>query len=392
MCFYIDNVIIVTECVLYSNPSVNSSNNVNTAILLGAAEPEQQPNFPSRDLVPTPARPTTSTTITATTTTIVTTLTTTSTTQKPKPNSPVPVRSKSPSKKDFLEVIRNFKRNSSSQHSATIGVSINVSTALPTAISLSTTTPGRKYFLDIIRNRGKKSTTSTTTTTTTSTTTTTTTTTMTTTTIMTIKTTTTTTTTTRRKTTTTTTTTSPTPRQQRRTTLDIFPARATSNKLGGLKGKSLSPANVIVKIMNHLHISNPIVLEFDEISKTSEIMEFYKAICKNSNFINFNTPFNSRDDSYVIFTKIQNFRTEIQTDNVVLVVSDIDSEKELQQIEVSIGTEIYFLDWDSLKIYETYQINGARITRYLGQFVIERSKNVFFKGADGNFSIFFSKM
>ena len=141
--------------------------------------------------------------------------------------------------------------------------------------------------------------------------------------------------------------------------------------------------------MIHLQISNPIVLEFDEISKTSEIMEFYKEICKNSNFINFNAPFNSRDDSYVIFTKIQNFRTEIQTDNVVLVVSDIDSEKELQQIDVSIGTEIYFLDWDSLKIYETYQINGARITRYLGQFVIERSKNVFFKGADGKFSIFF---
>ena len=135
--------------------------------------------------------------------------------------------------------------------------------------------------------------------------------------------------------------------------------------------------------MNHLQISNPIVLEFDEISKTSEIMEFYKAICKNSNFINFNAPFNNRDDSYVIFTKIQNFKREIQTDNIVLVVSVIESEKELQQIEVSIGTEIYFLDWDSLKIYETYQINVVRITRYLGQFVIERSKNVFFKGAQG---------
>ena len=125
------------------------------------------------------------------------------------------------------------------------------------------------------------------------------------------------------------------------------------------------------------------MLEIDEISKTSEIMEFYKALCKNSNFINFNAPFNSRDDSYVIFTKIQNFRAEIQTDNIVLVVSDIESEKELKQIQVSIGTEIYFLDWDSLKIYETYEINGVRITRYLGQFEIERSKNVFFKGAEG---------
>ena len=67
MCFYI--IIIVIECVLYSNPRVNFSiEEVNTAILLGA----EQPNFPSRDLVrtssPTTARTSTSTTTTARTT------------------------------------------------------------------------------------------------------------------------------------------------------------------------------------------------------------------------------------------------------------------------------------------------------------------------------------
>ena len=60
MCFYI--MIIVTECVLYSNPRVNSSiEEVNTAILLGGAE--HKPNFPSRDLVPS-SSPTTSRTST----------------------------------------------------------------------------------------------------------------------------------------------------------------------------------------------------------------------------------------------------------------------------------------------------------------------------------------
>ena len=57
-------MIIVTECVLYSNPRVNNSSieEVNTAILLGGGA-EQQPNFPSRDLVPS-SSPTTSRTST----------------------------------------------------------------------------------------------------------------------------------------------------------------------------------------------------------------------------------------------------------------------------------------------------------------------------------------
>ena len=102
MCFYI--IIIVIECVLYSNPRVNFSiEEVNTAILLGG----EQPNFPSRDLVPT-SSPTTARTSTSTTTTTTRTTMTSSATPKPRP-SPIPVRNKSPSKKDFLEIIRNFK-------------------------------------------------------------------------------------------------------------------------------------------------------------------------------------------------------------------------------------------------------------------------------------------
>ena len=52
----------------------------------------------------------------------------------------------------------------------------------------------------------------------------------------------------------------------------------------------------------------------------------------------------------------------------------------MEKITLSINTEVYFLDWYSLKIYETYYINSNKIIKYLGYFQI-RNDTVIFKGA-----------
>ena len=53
-----------------------------------------------------------------------------------------------------------------------------------------------------------------------------------------------------------------------------------------------------------------------------------------------------------------------------LVITSIEEEKELKlkEISIPIDKEVYFLDQNSLKIYEAYSVNNIKITRYLGQF------------------------
>ena len=53
-----------------------------------------------------------------------------------------------------------------------------------------------------------------------------------------------------------------------------------------------------------------------------------------------------------------------------LVIMSIEDETELKQreIDIPVDKEIYFLDKNSLKKYEAYNINEIHITRYLGHF------------------------
>ena len=72
--------------------------------------------------------------------------------------------------------------------------------------------------------------------------------------------------------------------------------------------------------------------------------------------------------SYLIFTNLRNFKRNQPTYAPILVVSRIQNETELNQVDVSIGSQVLFLDWFSLKVYESYTVNKIHVTRYLGQF------------------------
>ena len=68
------------------------------------------------------------------------------------------------------------------------------------------------------------------------------------------------------------------------------------------------------------------------------------------------------------------FSNEIHTLNISsrlkhgLVISKIQDQADLNHVDLSIGSEVYFMDKASLKVYESYKINSHLVTRYLGYF------------------------
>ena len=77
----------------------------------------------------------------------------------------------------------------------------------------------------------------------------------------------------------------------------------------------------------------------------------------------------------IIFTQISNFKWTFHSKAPLLVVSDIQNEKHLSNVNVSIRDELFFMDRNSLKVYEAYQINEVQVTRYLGKFHDDADKS-----------------
>ena len=78
--------------------------------------------------------------------------------------------------------------------------------------------------------------------------------------------------------------------------------------------------------------------------------------------------FHNSHQSYIVFADVPNFKWEIQTNGPILVITEIQEETNLQEMDINVGTEMYFLDFKSLEIYEAYKINKIHFTRYLGSF------------------------
>ena len=77
----------------------------------------------------------------------------------------------------------------------------------------------------------------------------------------------------------------------------------------------------------------------------------------------------------IIFTQINNFKWTFHSKAPLLVVSDIQNEKHLSNVNVSIRDELFFMDRNSLKVYEAYQINEVQVTKYLGKFPDDTDKS-----------------
>ena len=136
-------------------------------------------------------------------------------------------------------------------------------------------------------------------------------------------------------------------------------------------GQATNSSNIsaekISTLLKTFHVNHPII-QNSLLSKIN-LKNVIKGLSFHGHSIGFNENSIHYYQSLIIFTKIQNFNWTIRTNAPVLVVSNIQNEKYLGNIKVSIRDEILFYDWTSEKVYEAYTINNIQVIRHLGHVV-----------------------
>ena len=140
----------------------------------------------------------------------------------------------------------------------------------------------------------------------------------------------------------------------------------------GLLMKCHAVPDILTTIMDEFRIYQPFIL--GDILKLKEMVE----VVKNLNYHGYSIGFSQKQlhmhQSCVVFIDdITQFKWNNPTYVPILVVTKIKTEDDLKKVDISIGSEVLFLDWDSLKVYESYTINKIQISRYLGQFQASNS-------------------
>ena len=143
--------------------------------------------------------------------------------------------------------------------------------------------------------------------------------------------------------------------------------------------------DVIPSILDEFNIHHPILV--NTLIDAKDLLSIVKCISFKGHQITFSqNPSYQPYQSYLIFTNLSNFTWVLPTYAPILVVSTIQNDMELNQVDVSIGSQVLFLDWLSLKVYESYTVNKIHVTRYLGKFQDQKkSKNdgmMFFQSKD----------
>ena len=138
--------------------------------------------------------------------------------------------------------------------------------------------------------------------------------------------------------------------------------------LGIVKNINGSISETLPAILDEFQINQPIVM--NKMLDTTEFTKVVKGLSYQGYKIGFSqNEINQYYQSYVIFTDLSsNFKWNQKTNAPLLVVTNIENEVGLQEVEVSIGSEVLFLDLLSLKVYEAYTVNEMHIVRFLGQF------------------------
>ena len=126
------------------------------------------------------------------------------------------------------------------------------------------------------------------------------------------------------------------------------------------------PLKILDAMMKKFMVLNPTILNTS--LKTNDKLALLKMLSYNGHTTCFNKSRSHGSQSYVVFSGLQKFKWEIQTDAPVLVVSRFLHENDFSHVNLPLDSEIYFIDEITLKIYETYSINNIQTTRYLGQF------------------------
>ena len=136
-------------------------------------------------------------------------------------------------------------------------------------------------------------------------------------------------------------------------------------------GGDVMPTNVILALMEEFNVINPTILHNNISLNNIQKIKLIKELSNSGH----STSHNIEDNHSIIefTTYFPNPKWNFLSENTpVLVVTQIKDEGDLDQVNLTIDKEVYFIDELSWKIYETYTINGIHDTKFLGQIQIEK--------------------
>ena len=130
----------------------------------------------------------------------------------------------------------------------------------------------------------------------------------------------------------------------------------------------LLPPNVIFVLIEELRILNPTIL-YNYVTPNHLLKtKLFKEFANHGKTIRYQVAGNHQYyNSNIIFTDLQKFNFNLIDNHPKLIVTQIENEGDLKLINLSINTEVYFMDELSWKLYETYTINQIHVTNYLGK-------------------------
>ena len=146
--------------------------------------------------------------------------------------------------------------------------------------------------------------------------------------------------------------------------------------------ESIISPSIIIDMTEQFKIINPTIIVNNTDYKTSDRIKLFKTFTNHGHEVSFNFEDSKQNQSFIIFSQIQNLNWEIHSEMSVLVVTKIENNSDLEFLNILVCEEVYFIDYDTLKVYESYTINKIHITRYLGKFEEKNNHVTFMEASD----------
>ena len=138
--------------------------------------------------------------------------------------------------------------------------------------------------------------------------------------------------------------------------------------------------NDIMTLIDQFKMIN--IIMNDKCFTIDEKTKLIKVVSDHGKMISFSQNSSSPYDSFISCSdNLIDYNIETPTKVPVLIIAQIKNEDDLHSISLSLNKEVYFLDKNTLKIYEAYEVNHMHVSRYLG-IIHEVSSNRIFVPTD----------
>ena len=137
--------------------------------------------------------------------------------------------------------------------------------------------------------------------------------------------------------------------------------------IGEIKSKRIVSPNLILSATESFRISDPVIFPRTFYSQ-SNVALTSKLLWKKGHKVGFNYEVFKDHvyQSFIIFDEVFDQQWDFQTESPILVVTNFTEEVNFKSL--AIDKEVYFLDTESLNVYEAFVINGIKTVNNLGQF------------------------